>query len=184
MARAATLPTPDYRRAMLETYAVNDRINQIVIEHLDPRAWHARLPGTNTRTIAAIFTHVHNIRRKWIRLSAPYLKLPAELHRTGCTQKQVRAALAESTLRCSEMLADALDGPAGPVKKFLRDAWARPWAGGPAMLAYMISHEAHHRGQACMLAHQLGFPFPPKVTARMWNWESLWAQSGFGNIRR
>jgi uncharacterized damage-inducible protein DinB len=22
------------------------------------------------------------------------------------------------------------------------------------MVAYMISHEAHHRGQVCMLAHQ------------------------------
>jgi hypothetical protein len=24
------------------------------------------------------------------------------------------------------------------------------------------SHDAHHRGQVCMLAHQLGFPLPAK----------------------
>jgi uncharacterized damage-inducible protein DinB len=28
----------------------------------------------------------------------------------------------------------------------------------PEMLCYMLAHEAHHRGQVCMLAHQLGFP--------------------------
>jgi uncharacterized damage-inducible protein DinB len=42
----------------------------------------------------------------------------------------------------------------------------------------MISHEAHHRGQVCMLAHQLGFPLPNKVTSEMWNWEKLWKERG------
>ena len=41
------------------------------------------------------------------------------------------------------------------------------------MCTYMISHEAHHRGQVCMLAHQLGFPLPIQTTARMWSWEKL-----------
>jgi hypothetical protein len=54
---------------------------------------------------------MHNIRRKWLRLSAPHLKLPASLDPTRCTQKQARAALAESAARCSQMLADALAGP-------------------------------------------------------------------------
>ena len=177
MARSAALPAPDFRQALLETYAVNDRMNQLILEHLDPRAWRAKPPGRNARTIAAIFAHVHNIRRKWLRLSAPHLKLPAELERNRCTQKQVRAALAESAQRCSEMLAEALGGPDGRVKQFLRDGWARPWPAGAAMVAYMISHDAHHRGQVCMLAHQLGFPI--KAGYKMWVWEKLWKECGF-----
>jgi uncharacterized damage-inducible protein DinB len=46
------------------------------------------------------------------------------------------------------------------------------------MLCYMISHEAHHRGQVCMLAHQLGFPLPEKVAYGIWNWEKLWKEGG------
>ena len=46
------------------------------------------------------------------------------------------------------------------------------------MLCYMLSHEAHHRGQVRMLAHQLGFPLPDKVGYRIWNWEKLWRDSG------
>ena len=67
----------DLCQVLVETYAVNERMNQIVLEHLDPAAWRAKLRGSKGRTIAAIVAHVHNIRRKWLRLSAPHLKLPA-----------------------------------------------------------------------------------------------------------
>ena len=168
---------------LVESYAVNERMNQIVLEHLDPAAWRVRLPGSKGRTIAAIVAHVHNIRRKWIRLSAPHLKLPAALNYARCTRKEAQVALAESASRCSEMLAEALSRPPGRVKSFRRDGWARPWSAGAAMLAYMISHEAHHRGQVCMLAHQLGFPLPTKAAYGIWVWEKLWKECGFTQPR-
>ena len=174
MGRAAPLPALDLGQSLVESYAINDQMNQLVIEHLDPRAWRAKPPGGRGRTVAAIFAHMHNIRRKWLRLSAPHLKLPAQLDRTRCTQPQARAALAESARRCSEMLREALERPAGRVKQFRRDGWARPWPAGGAMFTYMLVHEAHHRGQVCMLAHQLGFPLPVKVSYGMWTWERLW----------
>jgi len=159
-----------------QIFALNDRINQLLIEHLDPAAWRAK-PAGNTRGIAAIFTHMHNVRSKWVRLTAPHLKIPRELNRARCTPQQAREALAESAARCTEMLAEALDG-GGRIEKFLRDGWAQPWPVGPEMLCYMISHEAHHRGQVCMIAHQLGFPLPSKATSSMWNWEKLFKESG------
>ncbi|PYV78389.1 MAG: hypothetical protein DMG96_08030, partial [Acidobacteria bacterium] len=70
-------------RAAVQNFAAriflaNDRINQILIEHLDPAAWGTRPPTAkppgknpgknNVRTIAAIFTHMHNVRCKWVRL--------------------------------------------------------------------------------------------------------------------
>jgi uncharacterized damage-inducible protein DinB len=173
----------DIGGVMVESYAVNERMNQIVLEHLDPAAWRAKLPGSRGRTIVAIFAHVHNIRRKWLRLSAPHLKLPAPLDRATCTQKQARSALQESAARCCEMLAEALSSPQRRVQTFLRDGWAKPWPAGAAMLAYMITHEAHHRGQVCMLAHQLGFPLSARATSAMWGWEKLWKECGFTHPR-
>jgi uncharacterized damage-inducible protein DinB len=163
--------------AAVQIFAANDRINQILIERLDPAAWRAKPPG-KVRTIAAIFTHMHNVRAKWVRLTAPHLKALRQLDRARCTPQQARAALAQSAARCAEMLAEALGGRGGRVEKFLRDGWARPWPVGPEMLCYMISHEAHHRGQVCMLTHQLGFPLPNGVTSGMWNWEKLWKECG------
>jgi uncharacterized damage-inducible protein DinB len=165
-------------QAAVQIFSANDRINQLLIERLDPAVWRAKPPG-NVRTIAAIFTHMHNVRSKWVRLTAPHLKVPRQLNRAHCTPKQTRAALAESAARCAEMLAEALGDPDSGVKKFRRDGWASPWPAGPEMLCYMLSHEAHHRGQVCMLAHQLGFALPTQVTSGMWSWEKLWKECGF-----
>jgi uncharacterized damage-inducible protein DinB len=208
--------TSDARDGFGETFLLNDRVNQLLLEHLDPKAWCAKPEGKGMRTIAAIFSHMHNVRRKWLRLSAPHLKLPAELNRARCTQKQAAAALVESAQLCAEMLSDER------VTQFVRDGWAKPWGvapsttlrdafhaegekqilrrraarfaqddnekinaktkveagrgmspGAAAMLAYMVSHEAHHRGQVCMLAHQMGYRLPMKVMSKMWAWEGL-----------
>jgi hypothetical protein len=97
-------------------------MNQVLIEHLDPAAWRAKPPG-KARTIAAIFG------AKWVRLTAPHLKVPAQLNRVRCTMQAPRAGLAESAARCAEMLAEALGDSGDRVDKFCRDGWARLWLG-------------------------------------------------------
>jgi len=71
------------------------------------------------------------------------------------------------------MLAEALSDTHDRIEKFYRDGWASPWPVGVEMLCYMISHEAHHRGQACMLAHQLGYPLSNETNSLLWNWDKL-----------
>ncbi len=167
----------ELERRAVRVFAANERINQMLLERLDAKAWKAKAPG-GARTIAAIFAHLHNVRTKWVRLTAPHLKVPKQLDRSKCTLKQAKAGLAESAARCQEMLAEALSG-SGSVTKFVRDGWGRPWPVGVEMLCYMISHEAHHRGQVCMLAHQMGFKLPTDVTSGMWSWEKLWKECGW-----
>ena len=188
--RAHKAPTPQLRaelvradqmqsgqgRAAAQIFAVNERMNQMLLENLDLGAWKTTPPG-KTRSIAAIFTHMHNVRCKWVRLTAPHLKVPRRLNRAHCTRQQARAGLAESGARCAEMLEEALGG-SGRIAKFHRDGWARPWPVGPEMLCYMLAHEAHHRGQALMLAHQMGFPLPKEVNYGIWNWERLRRECG------
>ena len=99
----------ELERTAVRIFAANERMNQMLIEHLDEAAWRAK-PSGKTRTIAAIFTHMHNVRTKWIRLTVPHLKVPKQLDRTKCTPKQARAGLAESATGCEKMLADALSG--------------------------------------------------------------------------
>jgi hypothetical protein len=47
-------------RAAVRIFAANERMNQMLIEHLDPSVWTAKPPG-KARTIAAIFTHSSRI---------------------------------------------------------------------------------------------------------------------------
>ena len=52
------VPAGGASQVLVESYAVNERMSQLVLEHLDPEAWRARLPGGKGRTIAAIFAHI------------------------------------------------------------------------------------------------------------------------------
>ena len=83
----------EIRDVLLETYAVNDAMNQLLFAHLDPKAWRGQPPGDkgSGRTIAAIFAHLHNNRLSWLKNSAP-LKCPDRLDPDRCTMKQALAA--------------------------------------------------------------------------------------------
>lgn len=172
----------ELREVLLELYAVNDRMNQLLLAHLDPRAWRAEPPvqnGRPGRTVAAIFAHLHNNRLTWLRNSAPHLECPARLDPNRCTMKQAAAAHKKSAVQCLRMLKDAFSvAPDRKVNKFSR-GWLRPWPAGGAMFGYMFSHEAHHRGQILMLAHQLGYKLPIEASAGIWDWDRLWKQQGF-----
>lgn len=45
---------------------------------------------------------------------------------------------------------------------------APTWPADATMFAYIFSHEAHHRGQILMLAHQRGYRLPDEVAHGIW----------------
>jgi len=158
------------RDSLLATYAINDAMNQLLLAH--------RLPGRGSRegrTIAAIFAHLHNNRLVWLKHSAPHLKCPAPLDPDRCTMRQAGAAHRRSGAQCLRMLREALgESPKRRVAKFSRGSWSPTWVAGGTMFSYMFSHEAHHRGQITMLAHQLGFRLPVEAWAGIWWWDKFW----------
>lgn len=174
-------PDQDAREVLVETWAVSDAMNQLLLEHLNPKAWRATLPGQGNdgRTIAAIYAHLHNCRLVWLKGSAPHLKCPRPLDPRRCTVDQAASAHRKSAAQCLRMLTEALaDSPDRKVTKFYRGSWTRTWPAGATMFGYMFSHEAHHRGQIIMLAHQLGYRLPPKAWGGIWQWDRLWKQQG------
>src|ERR1700756_5582152 len=119
-------------------------MNQMLIGHLDPAAWTTKptakpLGKKKVRTIAAIFAHLHNVRCKWVRLTAPHLKCPPPLNPDRCTMRQAAAAHRRSAAQCLRMLSDALSAaPNRRVSKFARDSWMPTWPAGGTMFAYMF----------------------------------------------
>jgi uncharacterized damage-inducible protein DinB len=176
----------EIRDSLLETYACNYSMNQIILAELDVRAWRAQPPGEkgSGRTIAAIFAHLHNNRLVWLKNSAPHLKCPRPLNPGRCSMKQAAAAHRKSAAQCLRMLTDALSAaPNRRVTKFSRGSWTQTWPAGGTMFAYMFAHEAHHRGQILLLAHQLGYRLLHK-TPGIWHWEELWKQAGLATRPR
>jgi uncharacterized damage-inducible protein DinB len=171
---------------LLATYAINDAMNQLILAHLDPKAWRAKLPGAQPggRTIGAIFAHLHNVRLRWLKYNAPHLKRPAPLDPHRCTIKQAAAALKKSAEVCLNMLREGLSNdPHRRITRFQRDSWMPVWPANEAMFAYMFGHEEHHRGQILMLAHQLGYRIDPAKMYPIWYWDKLGKKAGIPRPR-
>ncbi len=149
--------------AFLKAFDTNNRINLYLIESVASEAWKAKPPDGKGRTISAIVAHMHNVRVMWLKVSAKGSEIPAQLDRTTVTPAQALKALEQSRHALSGLIARALEED-GRIKGF------RPDAAG--FIGYLIAHDAHHRGQIAMLARQLGYPLPQKVTFGMWEWGS------------
>ncbi|HET6181555.1 MAG TPA: DinB family protein [Candidatus Sulfotelmatobacter sp.] len=146
--------------ALLSAFDTNNRINEHLIENLPPGAWTAKPPDGKGRTVAAIVAHMHNVRVMWLK-AAKADEIPDQLNRATVTQVQAIRALESSRNALSGMISRALAAD-GRIQNF------RPDVAG--FLAYLIAHDAHHRGQITMLARQLGHPLPTKAMFGMWEW--------------
>ena len=149
--------------ALLRAFDTNDRINRYLIEHLDDEAWTAEPPGGKGRTIAAIVAHMHNVRLMWLKATDPGSERPEQLDRHTVTRREAEAALVRSHDALHDVLERALTS-GGRVKGFKPDV--------AGFFAYLVAHDAHHRGQVAMLARQLGRPLPQKAMFGMWEWGS------------
>jgi uncharacterized damage-inducible protein DinB len=170
---------------LVEMFAANGAMNELLLANLDAKAWRAPHPlhtHGEGRTIAAIFVHMHNCSVNWIRRSAPYLKCPATLDPDRATIAQARAALKKSNAALVAMLKDALLVPDPSQRKiqiFSRGSWSQDWPAGAAMFGYMFEHDVHHRAQVIMMARDLGYRLPTHASHGIWHWEKLWKACGF-----
>ena len=149
--------------ALLTAFETNERINQYLIENLPAEAWRAEPPNGKGRNIAAIVAHIHNVRVMWLKASAKGSKIPEQLDRASVTPGQASKALQESYAALAAVMETALKSD-GRIKGF------RPDVAG--FFGYLVSHDAHHRGQIAMLARQVGHPLSQKAIFGMWEWGS------------
>jgi uncharacterized damage-inducible protein DinB len=161
----------NYGQSLVEAFAVNERMNQYLLEQLPDEAWRAEPPGGKGRTIAAIAAHIHNVRHMWLTVSAKGSRIPEKLDRDKCSKKQAAAALAKSAEAMTKLFEGAVARPDGKVRDFRPDV--------VNFFGYVVAHEAHHRGQICMLTRQVGYPLPKEAGFGMWEWGKMWKELGF-----
>ena len=147
--------------ALLAAFDTNDKINQYLLENLPVEAWRAEPPEGKGRNIASIAAHMHNVRVMWLKAAAKESKIPDQLDRLKVTAPQAAKGLEQSRAALAAVLKSALEGD-GRIKGFKPDV--------AGFFGYLIAHDAHHRGQICMLARQVGHPLPQKAMFGMWEW--------------
>ncbi len=90
---------------------------------------------------------------------------PDSLDRKSVTPAQAQRALRQSTDVLAQLFESALASRRTRVKGMPRRV--------VEMIIYLIQHDAHHRGQICVLARDLGHKFSGDDTMRLWGWKAL-----------
>lgn len=155
----------DLGRALVQAFLTNERGNQVLIDLLAPEIWRLFPPSSKRRNIATSFSHIHNVRCMRLKMSARGQKPPARLDRAEVTSDQARRALAESASAMARLIETSL-AAGGRVPDYRPDV--------VSMVCAAIHHEAHHRGQICHWARELGSPNSPEQQLLLWDWHRLW----------
>lgn len=158
----------DDEQSLIATWHTNNRVTTYLIENLPAELWPMTIPGSR-RTVRMLAAHLHNARCMWIkmigkghdiavpRLVDPRTVRPAELTRALKRSSDGMIALIR--------LGIARGGSVPP------SAWQNFPTDLVHFLNYFVAHEAHHRGQLCLIARQLGHRLPREVTGGLWQWK-------------
>ena len=148
---------------LLEAFRHSGEVNEYLVTAIPPRLWFAAPPGGG-RTIAAIVAHIQSVRRTFARLGGAGPG-PASLDSRKCTPTQARRALRKTNDDLVRLFERAFSDGRPRVKGMPRRA--------VNMLAYLMQHDAHHRGQITTLARQFGHRFSGADVMRIWGWKKM-----------
>jgi uncharacterized damage-inducible protein DinB len=152
---------------LVEAFLTNERINQVLLDSLSPDVWRARPPCSKRRNIATTFAHMHNVRCMRLKMSAGDEYLPAKLDRAQVTVVEAKEALRQSARAMVRLIERSL-ASGGHVPDCRPDV--------VALVCVTITHDAHHRGQICHWASQLGSPLTSEQQLQMWEWDKRWRE--------
>ncbi len=147
---------------LVETWVIHNRINLYMLNALCDDAIEAAL-NPKSRSVYALFAHIHNVRLLWLKASAPDLVEGQEKLKTkpAGTKAQLMQALSDSGATIEALLRRSIASD-GKIKGF------KPHA--TAFTGYLISHESHHRGQAEWALRFSGYPLPDNISYGIWEW--------------
>ncbi len=125
-----------------------------LIENLPPELWSKAIPGVPRRTVRMIAAHIHNVRCMWIKMLGA--KHGIATPRTVDPRRVRAPELLRALSRSSDGIIRLLELGIAHDGVVPRAAWQNFPTDLVHFLNYFVAHEAHHRGQLCMVRANWG----------------------------
>ena len=148
---------------IVEVFEQCGQITEYLVTVVPRRFWQQPPPSGHGRTIAAMVAHIHGVRKTFAKMGGA--AVPPSLDRNSVTPVQARRALRQTNAALVTLFRDSLLRGDARIKGMPRRS--------VNMMAYLIQHDAHHRGQIMLRARELGHVFAGADVMRVWGWKRL-----------
>ena len=139
-------------------------VDDLIASFLKSDAHHQTLLGALDVESLLLSAHVHEVRLKWLEVGG------------GINHLELIEPLAPGDEESRDTLRAALDASARATADFVRELHeeeARVKGFGGTLVdfvAYLIAHDAHHRGQILALLAREKKSVPPEIAYGIWDW--------------
>lgn len=153
---------------VLDAWRRNNDVLLYLLDHIPEEGFAALPAGSRGRDVAAVFSHLHRVRAGWVHF-----------HETGKRPGSPRYDKSKPPAKAQ--LRKSLQESGAAVERFVEKALregARPRMFGGSIvrwMAYLLTHDAHHRGQIMLALKQSGMRLPNKIAI-----EGLWGKWFYG----
>lgn len=153
---------------VVATWHRHNEIHLLLLDAIPDEGLAAKPAGSRGRDVARVFAHLYRVRMGWLyhHETGKRPKLPRFDKGPPPPKTQLVQWLVESGSAVEDWLVRALQGETAP--RYFGKQTVR-W------LAYLISHESHHRGQIALALKQSGMKLPESVAVK-----GLWGRWIFG----
>jgi uncharacterized damage-inducible protein DinB len=158
--------SPEFiQHGLTEAWRKNNLVNQKLLGALSVENLALSLSRKGSRTIAGQFAHMHAVRGMWLQVAAPK-KFPSfvKLQKDESNPEVIAGALDHSALMIEDLLKESVIA-GGKIKGTKFEVFS--------FLGYLISHEAHHRGNILLTLKVSGCPVEKELSFGIWEWDKL-----------
>lgn len=148
---------------LVEVFEQCGRVTEYLVTVVPRDIWHLPSPTGHGRTIAAVVTHVHGLRKMIAKMGGA--TVGPSLDRKRVTPAEARRALQQINDTLTTMFRESLGRGEARVKGISRRT--------VNIMQYLMQHDAHHRGQIMLRARDLGHAFVTIDTMKIWGWKKL-----------
>jgi uncharacterized damage-inducible protein DinB len=149
------------KEQLLSAWKRNNQVNQALIRNTSEKGWQCTLSTRGGRTIFQQWVHINKVRLQWLEV---------------CSKEIFSQTFSNQEPADSNSLLDELDKSAKAYEQLFSESWDNNGkvkgfkTGLMNLFAYLITHEAHHRGNILLTLKQCGEKIPDAVKWNLWEW--------------